>query len=131
MAWVAIGNALVDGFIIGGLIGSTVLVVGGTIALIIAAVDKHNQKMQSINNLREEAVQKLKNQHEKELHEHEEFQKVFKLFQLEVQQAKILITEAEYTDKNGRKIKGYNGRFFLFFVNLKFHFSTCCKYRIT
>ena len=109
MALVAIGAALVDGLIIGGLIGGTVLIVGGTIALIIEAVDEHNRKMQRIKNLREETVRKLENQREKEVHKHEEFQAVFKLFKLEVEQARKLITEAEYKDNNGKIIKGYRG----------------------
>ena len=120
MALVAIGAAVVDGLIIGGLIGGTVLIVGGTIALIIEAVDEHNRKMQSIKNLREETVRKLENQREKEVHKHEEFQAVFKLFKLEVEQAKKLITEAEYKDNNGKKIKGYEGSIFSIFASTAF-----------
>ena len=112
MAFVAIGAALVEGLIIGGVIGGTVLVIGGTIALIIDVVNKHNQAMLRIMNLREETVRKLENQREKELHKHTEFQEVFKLFQLEVEQARKIIYEAEYTASNGKKIKGYNGRIF-------------------
>ena len=64
-----------------------------------------------IINLREETIQRLKNQKEKDLHRHKEFQKVFQLFQLEVEQAKRLITEAEYKDENGKTIKGYDGEY--------------------
>ena len=109
MALVAIGAALLDGFIIGGLIGGSVLIIGGTITLIIEAVDEHNRKIQRIKNLREETVRNLENQRVKEVHKHREFQEVFKLFKLEVDQAKKLITEAEYKDCNGTKIKGYEG----------------------
>ena len=88
------------------------LFVGGTIAVIVDGVNHHNREMQRIKNLREETVRKLKNKRQKEIHKHKEFQEVCKLFQLQVEQAKRLITEAEYTDRNGRKIKGYNGRTF-------------------
>ena len=71
--------------------------------------NKRIQEKQRIKNLREEVIQKLKNQHEKELHKHIEFQEVFKLFQLEVEQAKKLVTEAEYTDPSGNIFTGYNG----------------------
>ena len=94
------------------MIGGTVLVVGGTIALIIDEVSKHYQAMQRIENLREETGRKLENHPEKELYKHKEFQEVLKLFQFEVEQAKKLMTEAEYTDRNGKKIKGYNGKTF-------------------
>ena len=112
MALVAIGAAVVDGLIIGGLIGGTVLIIGGTIALIAEAVNEHNRQMQRIKNLREETVRKLENKCEKDVHKHKEFQEVFKLFKLEVEQAKKLITEAEYQDNNGKKIKGYEGSTF-------------------
>ena len=110
MAFVAFGATLVDALIVGGLIGGTVLVVGGSIAMIIDLVQKHEQEMRKIINLRERTIRELENQHEKELHRHKEFQKVFKLFQVEVEQAEKLITEAEYTDQNGKKIKGYTGK---------------------
>ena len=108
----ALGAAIYDGLIIGGLIGGTVLVVGGTIALIIEAVDEHNREMRKIQNLRDQAIRNRVNHRERDLHKHKEFQEVFKLFQLEVEQARKLIEEAEYTDRNGEKIKGYNGRNF-------------------
>ena len=108
MAMLAIGI----GAAVGALIGGTVLVVGGTIAAIQQLANKHTEEMIRIINLREETIQKLKNQKAKDLHRHEEFHKVFKLFQLEVEQAKRLITEAEYKDENGKTIKGYDGENF-------------------
>ena len=105
MAMLAIGI----GAAVGALVGGTVLIVGGTIAAIEQLANNHKEEMIRIINLREETIQKLKNQKAKDLHRHEEFRKVFKLFQLEVEQAKRLITEAEYKDENGKTIKGYDG----------------------
>lgn len=107
MAMLAVGI----GAAVGALIGGTVLVVGGTIAAIQKLANNHTEEMIRIINLREETIQRLKNQKEKDLHRHKEFQKVFQLFQLEVEQAKRLITEAEYKDENGKTIKGYDGEY--------------------
>ena len=105
MAMLAIGI----GAAVGAIVGGTVLIVGGTIAAIQELANNHTEEMIRIINLREETIQKLKNQKAKDLHRQEEFRKVFKLFQLEVEQAKRLITEAEYKDENGKTIKGYDG----------------------
>ena len=103
------------------MIGGTVLVVGGTIALIIDEVSKHYQAMQRIENLREETGRKLENQPEKELYKHKEFQEVLKLFQFEVEQAKKLMTEDETQIEMARRSKAIMVRPFL--VNMIFdHF---------
>ena len=118
---VALASAIVDGLIIGGLIGSTVMVVGGTMAVIESLVDTHIQEMERILRRRDETIQKLQQQNletiralnkmEKDLHRHAEIQEIFELFQLQVDQAKKLITEAEFTDANGKKIKGFDGKY--------------------
>ena len=118
---VALASAIVDGLIIGGLIGGTVLVVGGTMAVIESLVDTHIQEMERILRRRDETIQKLQQQNletiralnkmEKDLHRHAELQEIFELFQLQVDQAKKLITEAEFTDANGKKIKGFDGKY--------------------
>ena len=69
MAFV-IGAAIVEGLVLGGVIGGTVVLVGGTIAVIVDGVNKHNQEMERIKNLREQTVKKLKNQRQKEIHKH-------------------------------------------------------------
>ena len=121
MAFVAIGTAIIDGLIIGGLIGGTVLVIGGTIALIKSLFYRHLREMDRIIRLRDETILKLQHQHvesiknckriEKELHRHKEIQEIFKLFELEVEQARKLVEEPEYTDDNGQKIKGFQGKY--------------------
>ena len=121
MAFVAIGAAFVEGLILGGIIGGTVtVVVGGTIILIKSLVDEHLQKMRRIIRLRDETIRRLqieiqesarsRNRIEKQLHRHVEIQEVFKVFQIEVEQARKLIEEAEYTNDNGKKIKGFQGK---------------------
>ena len=120
MAFVAIGTAILDGLIVGGLVGGTVLVIGGTIALIKSLFYKHLHEMDKIIRLRDETIFKLQYQHiesvknciaiKKELHRHKEIQEIFKLFQLEVEQARKLVEEPEYTDDNGQKIKGFQGK---------------------
>ena len=120
MAFVALGAAIVEGLIIGGIIGGTVLVVGGTIVLIKSLVEKHVREMERIVRLRDETIQRLhkesqenaetRNRNEKYLHRHKEIQEIFQLFQLEVEQARKLVEEAEYTDDTGKKIKGFQGK---------------------
>lgn len=108
MAFVAIGAAVLEGLIIGGVIGGAAMVIGGTIVLICELYKQHIQSMQRIMDIKEKTVQELKNRNEKELHKAKEFREVFKLFQLEVEQARKIIEEAEYTNENGKKIKGYD-----------------------
>ena len=60
--------------------------------------------------------QGTRNRIEKELHRYNEIQEVFKIFQLEVEQARKLVEEAEYTDDNGKKIKGFQGKHQLIFT---------------
>ena len=92
-------------------IGTTIgVVVGGTIVAIKALTDAHEREMRRIINLRNEATQKLKNQEEKEIHRDREFRKVFELFELEVEQARKIVEEAEYKNSDGKTIKGYEGR---------------------
>ena len=96
------------------------VVVGGTDVLVKPLVDKHCREMSRILRLREEKIQQLqsedeenareRNQNEKELHRHAEIQEIFKLFQLEVEQARKIVEEAEYTSDNGEKIKGFQGK---------------------
>ena len=103
----AIGAAILEGVLIGGAVG---VVVGGTIVAIKALMDAHEREMQRIINLRNETIQKLKNQDEKEIHRHREFRRVFELFELEVEQARKIVEEAEYKNSDGKTIKGYEGR---------------------
>ena len=95
-----VGTALV--------VGSTA-VIGGTIAAIIAIKNKHEKEMRRIMNQREEALKKLRNKEEKDLHKQKELLQVFEIFKLEVEQARKIVEEAEYKDRNGRTIKGYDG----------------------
>ena len=85
-----------------------------TFATLIAIkdiTDKHEREMQSIINRRIETERRLRNNKEKELHRQKELLQLFEIFKLEVEQARKIVEEAEYTDRNGLKIKGYDGKF--------------------
>ena len=100
----ALGAVILGGIVIGG-------VIGGTIVAIQSLVSEHRENMQGIINSRNEMIRKFENEHKKQIHHEREFRQIFKLFQLEVEQARKIIEEAEYTDDNGKKIKGYRGGF--------------------
>ena len=85
-------------------------IVGGTIAAIKALTNKYIENMQDIINRREEELERLRNMREKELHRSTELRRLFEIFKVEVEQARKIVEEAEYTDRNGRKIKGYDGK---------------------
>ena len=103
----AIGAAILGGVVVGSAVG---IVIGGTIIAIKSLMNEHRENMQRIINKRNEIIRKAQNERNKQIYRESEFRQVFKLFQLEVEQARKIIEEAEYTDDNGKKIKGYEGR---------------------
>ena len=78
---------------------------------ILMPFNLHYQEMYTIIKLRDEKLEKLRCiENEKDLHRHKEIQEVFKLFKMEVEHARKLLEEAEYTTDNGEKIKGFQGK---------------------